>query len=99
MSSAGFFNYQALHFRVLCGHHVVLRAEVEEDIVLERSYTPVFPDLNLDNARLHLSEAASDGDLHLLVKTYEKGAFTPYLRDLAIGKKRTFRRKTCGRTL
>ena len=26
-----------------------------------------------------------DGNIHLIIKTYEKGAFTPYLSRLSIG--------------
>ena len=65
-----------------CGHHVQFRINIEEDIEIERSYTPVFKDLGLNPF-----DSNFDSNLHFLIKTYTIGLLTPHLEDLPIGGK------------
>ena len=65
------------HFYVPVGHHVMLQGDVE-GMEIARSYTPVLNNLN--------PLAIDRGDLHLIIKTYENGALTPYIKALEIGQ-------------
>ena len=73
-----------MHFFVPLGHHITLKAELEEGITIERKYTPTFKNIQLpDNIKSY--KEMDDGNIHLIIKTYEKGAFTPYLSRLSLG--------------
>ena len=72
---------EKLHFHVPCGHHVQFKMNIE-DIEFERSYTPVFADLDL---QAYSNEKRFDKNLHFLIKTYPKGVLTPNLNALPIG--------------
>ena len=77
-------NFQNLHFYVPLGHHITLKSELEEGITIERKYTPTFKSIKLpDNEKAY--KAMDDGNIHLIIKTYEKGAFTPFLSRLPLG--------------
>ena len=54
-----------------------------EDIDIDRSYTPVFTDLDL--AAYENDEKRYDKNLHFLIKTYPQGVLTPNLGKLEIG--------------
>ena len=76
--------FQNLHFHVPLGHHITLKSELEEGITIERKYTPTFKNIKLpDDEKAY--KAMDDGNIHLIIKTYEKGAFTPFLSRLTLG--------------
>ena len=77
-------HFQSLHFYVPLGHHITLKSELEEGITIERKYTPTFKNINLPNDEKDY-KAMDDGNIHLIIKTYEKGAFTPFLSRLPLG--------------
>uniref|UniRef100_A0A2R5LCN6 Cytochrome b5 reductase 4 n=1 Tax=Ornithodoros turicata TaxID=34597 RepID=A0A2R5LCN6_9ACAR len=61
------------------GHHVSLECNVK-GMKISRSYTPVIPRLDRD-------QATSDGKcIHLMIKVYSDGVLTPVLNDLSIGE-------------
>ena len=73
-----------MHFSVPPGHHITLRSELEEGIIIERKYTPTFKNIQLpDDIKTY--KEMDDGNIHLIIKTYEKGAFTPFLSRLPLG--------------
>ena len=77
-------HFQNLHFYVPLGHHITLKSELEEGITIERKYTPTFKNIKLpDDEKVY--NAMDDGNIHLIIKTYEKGAFTPFLSCLPLG--------------
>ena len=76
---------QNLHFLVPPGHHITLKSELEEGIVIERKYTPTFRNLELPTD-MKCYQDKEEGKIHLIIKTYEKGAFTPFLSQLSVGQ-------------
>ena len=76
------WRFQDLHFHVPCGHHVQLKMNIE-DIDIDRSYTPVFADLDL--TAYENEEKRYDKNLHFLIKIYPQGVLTPNLQKLEIG--------------
>ena len=74
--------FQGLHLHVPCGHHVQLKMNIE-DIEIDRSYTPVFVDLDLQAYKN--DDKRYDTNLHFLIKTYPKGVLTPNLKNLPLG--------------
>ena len=77
-------HFQNLHFRVPLGYHITLKSEFEEGITIERKYTPTFKNIRLPDDQKDY-KAMDDGNIHLIIKTYEKGAFTPFLSRLPLG--------------
>ena len=76
-----FFSFQSLHQLIPCGHHVVVKVNVTEDVILERSYTPV-----LDSMMTSFkTEQVPSRNLHFLIKIYPNGAVTQYLTELKLG--------------
>jgi len=71
--------YKSLAFEVPVGHHVILKADVENDVIIERPYTPVTSSLEpkLDQQR--------DTKMHFAIKTYPDGSLTPFIDKLEIG--------------
>nr|XP_050027176.1 cytochrome b5 reductase 4-like isoform X1 [Dermacentor andersoni]XP_054922407.1 cytochrome b5 reductase 4-like isoform X1 [Dermacentor andersoni]XP_054922408.1 cytochrome b5 reductase 4-like isoform X1 [Dermacentor andersoni] len=71
---------QGSYMWVPIGHHVTLEHDVK-GMRISRSYTPVIPALEAE-------EAGSDGKtVHLMIKVYSEGALTPVLNTLEIGDK------------
>ena len=67
-----------MYQNVPCGHHVQFKVNVMEDVILQRSYTPVIETIDK-------TDAISDRCLHFLIKTYPDGAVTQYLNKLKVG--------------
>lgn len=61
------------------GHHISLECNVK-GMKISRSYTPVLPAVDVEQGK-------SDGrTIHLMVKIYPDGVFTPVLNDLSVGE-------------
>lgn len=78
---------KAFHFSVPCGHHVYLNCDIN-GMGIVRAYTPTFVNLDLGmNTRLFSEKKSIRQSLHLIIKIYDDGAMTPYLKSLPIGNK------------
>ncbi len=81
---------KAFHFSVPCGHHVYLNCDIN-GMSIVRAYTPTFENFDLDmSIRLSSEKTSTRQALHLIIKIYDDGAMTPYLRSLTKGKRLIF---------
>jgi len=71
--------YHCLAFEVPVGHHVTLRADVADELIVERPYTPVIADLLLP------FEQFNSDQLHLAIKTYPDGVLTSFMDKMQTG--------------
>ena len=71
---------QTCHMSVPIGHHVYLQADID-GICISRPYTVISPTIFQEYGKLSKPQQ----DIYLMIKTYQYGSLTPFLKNLKVG--------------